>query len=340
MAGPHRRASLRLAAQRLGACLAWALALGLVFLSTAGAQSTGGSAGGSSWGSSSSGGSSGSGSSGWSSSSGGSSEHVAAANSYEPPLWGQLVIAGAFLVLLYFVFRAITRAAEPRKVGVTLVRVALDARARRFVQARLAKLARESDTASPAGLAALLAQAARALTASRSAWIYAGVEQTAPALAAQARVTHTRLAQDARARFQHELVRATDGTTRGADAPELVAREHEGEGVVVVTLVVATHATLPAASPAQVTEIESLLTRLAELSASELLALEIVWSPAAEDDRMSTDELEAGYPELTRLTAIGGRVYCGHCAGPHTAELSKCPHCGAPTAPAGAAAPA
>ena len=49
---------------------------------------------------------------------------------------------------------------------------------------------------------------------------------------------------------------------------------------------------------------------------------------------MSSDELEARYPELTRLTAIGGRVFCRYCAGPHAAELAKCPHCGAPTASA------
>ena len=200
MAGPHRRASLRLAAQRLGACLAWALALGLVFLSTAGAQSTGGSAGGSSWGSSSSGGGGGGG--GWSSSSGGYGSDVAAANSYEPPVWAQLVIAAAFLGLLYFIFRGIARLSEPAKVGVSVVRVAIDARARRFVQESLAKLARESDTATRGGLAELLGSASRGLVASKLAWSYASVEHLSPMPAAEARAKHTHHALDARARFQ------------------------------------------------------------------------------------------------------------------------------------------
>jgi len=323
--------SIRSTAQRWGTCLAWVLAAWLVLLSTATAQSTGGSAGGSSWGSSSSGGSSGSSSGGWSSSSGGSGDDTPSANSYEPPMWAQCIIAPAFLLLLFFLFRGLARLAEPPKIGVSLVRVALDARARRFVQQELAKLAAKGDTSTRSGLADLLASASRALLASKLAWIYCGVEQFAPTLVAEARSRHNLLTADARSRFQHELVRAADGTKRHADAPALTAREHEGEGVVVVTLIVATHAKLRAASPARIDEVEQLLTQLSGLSASEVVALEVVWSPAAEEDRMSTDELEARYGELTRVTAIGGRVFCAHCSGPHTAELAKCPHCGAPT---------
>ncbi len=334
---PHR--STRSALPRWGACLAWALAAWLVLVSTAAAQSTGSSAGGSSWGSSSSSGSS-SGGSSWGSSSSGSYDDGPSANSYEPPYWVQLVGSAAFLVFLFFLFRGIARLNEPAKIGVSLVRIGIDARARRFVQESLAKLAAESDTQTRSGLAELLSSAARALAASKLAWIYCGAEHFAPMRAVDARSTHTRLALDARARFQTELLRGADGKTRHADAPTLVAREHEGEGVVVVTLVVATYAKLPAASPAQVSEIEQLLSQLSRLSASELVALEVVWSPAAENDRMSTDELEARYPELTRLTAVGGRVFCHYCAGPHTAELAKCPHCGAPTASAPPTAPA
>ena len=243
------------------------------------------------------------------------------------------------MVFLYGLFSAIGRLGEPPKIGVSLVSIAIDARARRFVTESLAKMAAESNTSTPGGLAELLSGAARALTASKLAWIYCGSQHFAPTPAIAARSTHTRLAQDARARFQTELVRNAEGNTRLADAPALVAREHEGEGVVVVTLIVATRAKLRAAAPSQVSEIEQLLAQLSQLGAADLAALEVVWSPAAENDRMSTDELEARYPELTRLTASSGRVFCGYCAGPHAAELAKCPHCGAPTASATAPGP-
>lgn len=310
-----------------GACLACLLAAWLAIATGVEAQSTGSSAGGSSWGS----GSSSSSGSSRSSSGGSSYSSTGSTNSYTPPLWGQCLGSVAFLAFLFFLFRGLARLAEGPRIGVSVTQIAIDARSRRFVQEALTKMVAEGDTTSQEGLARLLAAAARALTAAKLAWIYAGSQHFPPALQAQARAMHTRAAHDARARFKTELVRKADGTTRTQDAPDLVAREHEGEGVVVVSLVVATYAKLAPVDPARVDQLERLLADLAALPPARLLALELIWSPAAEQDRMSTDELEALYPELTRLTAVGGRVFCRYCSGPHAAELTKCPHCGAPT---------
>jgi uncharacterized membrane protein len=318
---------------RTGRVVSWLLAalpLWLAFgpaglISQALAQSTGGSVGGSDWGGgSSSGGSSG----GWSGSTG-SSGHVAAGSAYEPPAWAQLLIAIAFMVFLYYLFSWIAGVSGPSQVTVSVARVGVDARARRFVQGRLDELARSADTRSAGGLAALLRAASNALVAARLAWNYVGAQTRAPEAAPEARAHHARITSDARSRFQHELVRATGGKEVRQDAPALEAREHEGQGSVVVTIVVATTAKLPAASGTPA-ELDALLAAFATLSSGEIKAVEIVWSPAAEKDRMSTDELEQRYPELTKIAAVGGRVFCGHCRGPHTAELSRCPHCGAP----------
>ncbi len=67
-------------------------------------------------------------------------------------------------------------------------------------------------------------------------------------------------------------------------------------------------------------------------SPASLAAVEIIWSPAAEEDRMSTAELEQRYPELRKIdeTAIAGRVFCAYCRGLFAMELLECPHCGAP----------
>jgi hypothetical protein len=58
----------------------------------------------------------------------------------------------------------------------------------------------------------------------------------------------------------------------------------------------------------------------------------VIWTPAEENDRMSSAELEARYPSLTKLPSrpAAGRVFCTYCRGPFAAELPKCPHCGAP----------
>jgi len=326
---------MRLVGQRYAAILSWVLAAWLVAASSAAAQSTGGSAGGGSWGSSGSSSSEdSSSSSSWGSSSG--SSGVASSNSYEPSLGGQLLIAVAYfacLALLFYGFRWGMRRLEARgAIGVSMLQIAIDARSRRFVQAALAHIVGESDTKSAEGLARLLGGAARSLESARLAWIYCGAQRIDAMPPTEARRTHLRFANDARARFQTELVRAEKGHTTRVDAPEPVAHAHEGEGVVVVTLVVATQQRLPAIDPTKVAEIEQLLAQLSTLPAQKLVALELIWSPAAENDRMSTDELESRYPELTRLGAVGGRVFCAYCAGPYTAELSKCPHCGAPSA--------
>ena len=75
-----------------------------------------------------------------------------------------------------------------------------------------------------------------------------------------------------------------------------------------------------------------LLDGLSTLSPQEVVALEVVWTPADENDRMSSAELEARYPSLTKLPARppAGRVFCAYCRGPFAAELPKCPHCGGP----------
>lgn len=76
--------------------------------------------------------------------------------------------------------------------------------------------------------------------------------------------------------------------------------------------------------------IVSLLTRLHDLGANELIALEVIWSPAIDADRMSTLELEQFYPELKRLDSSvpSGPIWCTHCNAEYAAELGKCPTCG------------
>jgi len=67
-----------------------------------------------------------------------------------------------------------------------------------------------------------------------------------------------------------------------------------------------------------------------------LIALEVIWSPSAENDRLSSVELEVLYPELHRVAenTMIGRVFCGFCAAPYPAELQRCPSCGAPVSAA------
>ena len=71
---------------------------------------------------------------------------------------------------------------------------------------------------------------------------------------------------------------------------------------------------------------------LRSLTSQTLIAVEIVWTPPAADDRMSSVELETMLPGdvFAIQGAMVGKVVCSYCSGPFPAELVSCPHCGAP----------
>ncbi len=133
--------------------------------------------------------------------------------------------------------------------------------------------------------------------------------------------------QELRSRFRHE----TRG--RGAASPELRGHAEEGDGFLVVSMVLADRSALPSIqSPRDATEVSTALERILPTRGG-LTAVDVIWSPSEELDRMSSAELEILYPELTRLPgAIVGERRCAACGARHAAELARCPGCGSPTA--------
>jgi RNA polymerase subunit RPABC4/transcription elongation factor Spt4 len=73
------------------------------------------------------------------------------------------------------------------------------------------------------------------------------------------------------------------------------------------------------------------LAQLIPPYAEQLVGLEVVWSPSEGDDRLSSAELEAVYPELLPMQGAEafGRVSCGYCHAIYARELLHCPACGA-----------
>lgn len=220
---------------------------------------------------------------------------------------------------------------SPRWNGVDMVRlrVALDWRARPRLQELLRTLSRDGHGTKKELLASLRAVVS-ALEEERLSWLYAHVDDFRPTSPPIAEARFRTLATEARATYEDELVRGQDGkVTERAGA--YVAREHEGEGVVLITLVVASHEEIVDVGRSDADAVDRVLEALGQLRRSGLVALEIAWTPADENDRMSTATLEARHPGLTRLTSIGGRRFCDHCRAPYADELARCPHCGAPT---------
>ena len=80
-------------------------------------------------------------------------------------------------------------------------------------------------------------------------------------------------------------------------------------------------------------DLSAALEAAATLDENSLVAVEIVWQPAEDADRLSSIELEAKYPrpELIPIAgALVGKTFCTYCSAPYPAELVSCPHCGAP----------
>ena len=222
--------------------------------------------------------------------------------------------------------------AGPNAMHVSQIQLGIDWRARAQLQQRLQQLAQTGDTRSPSGLATLLSETVLALRRAEISWLYAGYKDLGGAPPQQAQGVFQQTAQDARSRFKHELVRANQGAMSEQQTPQVTAHANEGQGTVVVTIVTATRRPLMGIAMPDAAQIRNALSDRGAVLPQQMVALEVIWSPAAENDRMSTSELEQNYPELKLIdpNSIAGRIFCAYCTGPFPMELLTCPHCGAP----------
>ena len=219
-----------------------------------------------------------------------------------------------------------------RDMHASALTLGIDWRARQELQLTLARLAASGDAGTTEGRARLLSETVLALRRAELSWLYVGYKQAGWVTAPDAEAAFKRAGADARARFRRELIRDAAGVVATTEAPAMTARPTEGPGVVVVTLIVVSRSSVrDVAEAIDANRIRAALADRGALSAGQLVALEVVWSPAAEDDRMSTSELEQHYPELRKIdpASIAGRVFCEYCSGPFPMELLTCPHCGA-----------
>jgi uncharacterized membrane protein len=230
---------------------------------------------------------------------------------------------------------AVQQAYSPTPAGggdVSAIRIALDHHARPALQAKLDALARSGASGTKAGRVTALHEVCIELRRNQTSWLFASVDNSPVSSLAAIEQKYRQAAADARSRFRVETVRSGDGAT--TEAPDTTTRDRgEGPGIVVVTVVVAARREIvDVRTPDDAGALTQLLTAFGGLNAAELMGLEVIWSPSAEDDRMTVDELGRVYPEmrLIRSETIAGRLFCGYCGSPFRHELSRCPHCGAP----------
>ncbi|NVB84627.1 MAG: DUF1517 domain-containing protein [Kofleriaceae bacterium] len=209
----------------------------------------------------------------------------------------------------------------PGGVDVSVLRIAIDGRASKFVRTELARIMASIDGTSAQGRSKRLREVSVTLRRVRDSWIYGGAVNDPIRDHADARAAFAWHVDDARVRFTTAAVPL--GNPRDPQTT-----------LILVTIVVAARGELATVGEIGAgEELRRALEAAAHREADDIVALEVVWVPEEDGRVLSSIQLEAQYPppELYRLRgAVVGNVYCTYCGGPFPAELVSCPHCGAP----------
>jgi uncharacterized membrane protein len=217
---------------------------------------------------------------------------------------------------------------------VSVLRVALDGRVRRALQAALARIAAQADTSTQEGRVHMLRMVSQVVRQMRDAWVYGGAVNEPMRGMGDAKQAFDHHVDDARTKFREETIRNEQGVRTQAAASAYTPRSDEGEGLILVTFVIAARRELFTVKKiGHGDDLRRALEAAFYLDEASLVAVEIVWQPSEDGDRLSSLELEAKYPppELVPIEgALVGKAFCTFCGGPYPAELVSCPHCGAP----------
>ncbi len=188
-------------------------------------------------------------------------------------------------------------------VSVTKLQVGLLSEAR-SLQADLNRIAEIADTGTSAGLAQVLQESTLALLRHPEYWVYAGGQTQLTSLAsAENQFNHLSLAE--RSKFSSETLSNYDNLLRHAEAKKALAAAGDlamldqapGEYIVVTFLVAAQgKQQLPAINNSQ--DLRQAISQLGSVPSDNLLALEVLWTPQAEGDTLSSDDVIAQYPDL------------------------------------------
>ncbi|MEL6165029.1 MAG: DUF1517 domain-containing protein [Cyanobacteria bacterium J06628_3] len=192
-------------------------------------------------------------------------------------------------------------------ISVTRLQVGLLAQAR-GLQAELNKLAETADTDSSVGRAQVLQEASLALLRHPEYWVYAG-GGTNQARLNSAETEFNRLSLAERSKFSEEtlsnvnnqLKSATSGnalpSTGELENPTDLINQGPGE-YIVVTLLAATLGRTEIKDINSSEDLRQALSQFGGIPSDKLLAFEILWTPQANGDTLTSDDLLAEYADL------------------------------------------
>lgn len=240
------------------------------------------------------------------------------------PFWGiGGGFSGLFGILIFFavanfLLQAFRRAGSDETyeeaytpnptVSVTRLQVGMLASAR-GLQTELDRIAETADTNSPTGRAEVLQEASLALLRHPEYWVYAG-GGTQQARLTSAESEFNRLSLAERSKFTEETLSNVNNQLKGniarqdalpgadnIDNPTTLITEGPGE-YIVVTLLAATFGKYDIPTINSADDLRQALRQIGGIPSDKLLAIEVLWTPQANGDTLTSDDLLAEYADL------------------------------------------
>ncbi|RMF24667.1 MAG: DUF1517 domain-containing protein [Cyanobacteria bacterium J083] len=188
---------------------------------------------------------------------------------------------------------------DTSQVTVAEVQVGLIANAR-YLQQELNQLALTADTSSATGRAQLLQEATLALLRHPEYWVY-GAAKSEQVILAKAEAKFNQLALTERSKFTAETLANIDSqirTVASEDSSELVPQNNEPGEYIIVTIIVGVQGKLQLPSINSAEDLRQALQKIGSIGSDRALAVEILWTPQAEGDSLTKDDILTYYPDL------------------------------------------
>ncbi|OKH14187.1 hypothetical protein NIES208_14160 [[Limnothrix rosea] IAM M-220] len=189
--------------------------------------------------------------------------------------------------------------APSSQISVAKVQVGLLAQAR-DLQKDLDRLAATADTGTQAGRAKVLQETTLALLRNPEYWVY-GAADAAKLGVDAAESTFNQLALGERSKFTAETLTNVNNERNvpaSSDRADLVKADQGNNEYIMVTIIAGAlgKIDLPKINDSQ--NLEQAIRQIGALGGDRLVALEILWTPQAEGDTLSTDDILTYYPDI------------------------------------------
>ncbi len=191
------------------------------------------------------------------------------------------------------------------QVSIAQIQVGLLADAR-SVQSKLDQLAETVNTDTASGRMHLLQETSLELLRHPEYWTY-GKTTTQQAKLDRAEAVFNQLSLNERGKFTTETLSKVNNQLRQAEANPIlnssgelavVEQEQERAEYIIVTLLVAATRALELPKINGESDLRQALQTLGSVDASALVAIEAIWTPQANGDALTTDDILAHYPDL------------------------------------------